>query len=251
MSAHTRRAKEKPIRTLLLAVFIAFLTSIVPNAANANLINDLKHGCTGPNIWNGVTCVDAANLASQHTAIMQAYIENYSAITAKASTARASGPCPKYLACRTLTAMLQVDGVNASTKMLIRNLLKLPQRSPMSEACRSLVGQVQDKAPQNSETPQALVKYLQSQSQDQPSCPGFRAGILTASAIVQQGEPTIYNPRWIAEQIGGGFSPTKMKLGKWGKVGLADALGALGGIGGSPAGMVLGACIGSISQLVL
>jgi hypothetical protein len=243
------------MRALFVAVSIAFLISSVPNTANATLINDLKHGCSPPNIWNGATCVDAANLATEHTAIMQAYIENYSAIRAKTASSMGlngrGGPCPKYLSCNTLMAMLQVDSVPASTKMLVRSLLKLPQPAPMTGACRNLVGQVQDKAPQNLETPQQVVKYLQSWSQDQPSCPAFRAAVLTGVAIVQQGEPTIYNPQWIAEHNGGGFNPSKMKLGKWGKIGLADALGAIGGIGGTPAGMVLGACVGSIGQLLL
>jgi hypothetical protein len=231
------------MRRLLLAVSIAFLISSAPNTANATLINDLKHGCSPPNIWNGQTCVDAANLAAQHLAIMQASIENYPAINAKIGPAPASG--------RTfLAAMLQVDRVPSATKTLVRNLLKMPQPPPMTEACRSLVAQVKDKTSKNLETPPQITKYLQSQSQDPPSCPGFRAAIKTAVAIVQQGESTIYNPAWIAAHGGGGSNAKKMKI-NWGKVALADALGALGGIGGSPAGMVLGACIGSISQVVL
>lgn len=234
------------MRTLLLAFSITFLISGIPNTVGALPMTGvvIETHCSPPNVLRDGRCVDGANfpnsLAAQHTAIMQASIENYSAIRAKIG-ARASA--------RTfLSAMLYVDGVPSATKTHVRTLLRMPAQPPMTEACRSLVAQVKSKTPKNLDRPQQIIKYLQPMAQEQPSCPGFRAAIQTAVAIIQQGESTIYNPAWIAKH--GRGVPNALKI-NWGKVALADALGALGGIGGSPAGMVLGAVIGSVSQVLL
>jgi hypothetical protein len=232
------------MRTLLLAISIAFLMLSAPNTANARpLPHPWLNPCAGPQGMTIFWCGDAATVAKQHNAIMTAAIENQSDIMAKIGSAPASG-------LNMLKAMLKVDGVPQTTKTLVEKLLKTPQPLPMTKACQSVINSVKDKIPQNLETPAQLADYLLSQSQDSKSCPTFREGIQAAFEVVQQGASTIYNTSWIATHGKSGHT-RKMHI-NWKtvkKIAIADAIGVLGGCLGGVGGMVVGGAAGSLGAI--
>lgn len=181
-----------------------------------------------------------------HTAVMKAVMENYTALTKKLGKKRPSGV-------EVLNALLQVRGVDARTKASIRNALAvLPMiektRKKMPAVTKAAVNEVAQQL-DNARTMPEMIKNLKAVKKSRTALKkslaaapddGLLTGVDLAIGILEDGRATIYSPEML-QTISRTNGATQAAAKN--TVGTEDAKGA---VAGAVTGCLYGAAGGTI-----
>jgi len=218
---------------------------------------------------------DLAQVGECHLAVMQTVIQHFVEIWTAVGVN--DPPPPSRFAQVFLEGGLKVQDIDGQTKSIFSQELAAMQalravQMQVSPECQSVLAQFKSGLPKFNGKPTGftiILNYLNMWYEKNPPCAGFQSGTQAAMYIVQDGESTIYNAKWVEQQIKGQEEQFKRHsqrqyvipddtIGGIAKTALAgDVVGAVAGAAGGAAvswwtgaGVLVGAGVGALGTAV-